>query len=373
MKKVASWLVALCIFAGILAPMALAGVNDCIGLEDGAVYYIKNVSTGRYLDVEWGYTANGSNVGNYGFSGATNQRWKLQRVSGFTYRLIPMHAQDKFLDVTGDNVDIWSNLLSSQQFTFARTQGKYMMTKGTSFSNTTNVVAVADSGNNVSIRSFATACDVRAVWSFEKVTKETFDYVSFTYPGFDTTLPAADVTSAMSAIGYPSRSCVNFTASAAYSYLQSDGAWLFSGHGATLGGTPSATLLFKAGTGSDNGFLTTSYDLYNNASDRAINSLPENALAKARCVLYMGCNTGTTVYVGNNEYNLAASTYLKGAHCALGPTKITDITGDDKWIRGFFDKETLGGTIQQCIEHANLMQKYDDCLYVIGDTNAKIS
>ena len=378
MKKVASWLVVLCIFAGILAPVALAGVNDCIGLEDGAVYYIKNLATNQYLDVEWGYTANLSNVGNHGFGGTANQQWKLERVSGWTYRLIPMHAQDMRLDVTGTNVDIYtySSAASCLQFTISVYSGQYVMAQGTSASFVTNLVSVADSGNNVCIRSFSSPePDSRARWSFEKVQKEDFDFYSFNYsstdplyPGINTSVTGESVRALMSGI-YPFYNFTNMGAASAYSFMQSDGIWVFEGHGLkSPAGIPMATVKFFDSSGGSNGHITASTAIINGASDRAIGSLSANALAKERCIIYMGCSTG----ISYGSSNLVDTTFAKGAHFVLGTKSDISVGAADLWLKGFFDKAKDGGTIEECIIYANGKYNLNGVLYYQGDNNAKL-
>ena len=60
MKKCISFLLALCLTltmtAIVLPQKAVAASNDILGLDSGTVYYIRNVATGAYLDVQSGTT-----------------------------------------------------------------------------------------------------------------------------------------------------------------------------------------------------------------------------------------------------------------------------------------------------------------------------
>lgn len=98
-------------------------VDSGVSIESGKVYYIKNQKSNLYLDVYGEYTADGSIVKHDYFNGGLNQQFKVVRVSGDVYEIIPMHAQDKRLDITGGStendtqVQIYtSNSTASQRF-----------------------------------------------------------------------------------------------------------------------------------------------------------------------------------------------------------------------------------------------------------------
>lgn len=91
------------------------------------------------------------------------------------------------------------------------------------------------------------------------------------------------------------------------------------------------------------------------------------ALAKARCVLYIGCSTGVD-YMG---FNLVTNTFNKGAHFALGTTQTLKTSANDKWTKKFFEKAETGATIRQCLDHANYYQNIG-LLYYEGDVYAKL-
>ena len=137
-----------------------ADANDLVGLENGKIYYIKNVASGGYLTALG--TTNLSNVSSLSQGYNSNQQWKVVRTSDGTYSFLPQHIalQNMALDVTGTNVDIYSysgTAASYHKFKLARVQGVYVMTKGTAFSQTTNLVSVPydyNTNSNVLIQSF---------------------------------------------------------------------------------------------------------------------------------------------------------------------------------------------------------------------------
>ena len=86
--------------------------------SDGS-YYIKNVASDLYLDVDNEETSNGINIKVWEYSKATAQKWYIVKVKD-KYRLIPKHCYDngirKCLDIdaggtsTGTNVHLWEFL-----------------------------------------------------------------------------------------------------------------------------------------------------------------------------------------------------------------------------------------------------------------------
>jgi rhamnogalacturonan endolyase len=84
------------------------------GLVNGETYVISARHSGKALDVSGRSTADGANVLQYTYSGATNQKWILTDVGGGFYRLSPSHASTKALDVascstsSGANVQIYN-------------------------------------------------------------------------------------------------------------------------------------------------------------------------------------------------------------------------------------------------------------------------
>ena len=84
---------------------AATTANSGVSIESGKVYYIKNQKSNLYLDVYGEYTADGSIVKHDYFNGGLNQQFKVVRVSGDIYEIIPMHAQDKRLDISGGSAE----------------------------------------------------------------------------------------------------------------------------------------------------------------------------------------------------------------------------------------------------------------------------
>ena len=65
----------------------------------GDYYYIKNVHSGKYLDVSGASSANGTNVLQWQFTGNTNQKWLVQYIGGGVYRIATALDTSKVLEI----------------------------------------------------------------------------------------------------------------------------------------------------------------------------------------------------------------------------------------------------------------------------------
>ena len=93
---------------------------------DGS-YYIKNLESNLYLDVDNEETGNGTNIKLYKYSASTAQKWCIIAVKGGGYRLIPKHCYDanlkRGLDIdnggttAGTNVHLWEFLGNADENT----------------------------------------------------------------------------------------------------------------------------------------------------------------------------------------------------------------------------------------------------------------
>ena len=94
-----------------------------VNLVSGAVYYIKNKYSGKYLNVNFGTDANGTNVNQWAYDGSTEQKWKIVQNSDGTWKIYAMcssNGNNRVLDAlrtggsasgsiaAGNNVDIWA-------------------------------------------------------------------------------------------------------------------------------------------------------------------------------------------------------------------------------------------------------------------------
>lgn len=126
-------------------------------LKEGAVYMIKNVNSGMYMEVEGGTAANGTNVQQWGAdSSASHNTWRvLSAGDGYYYLYSQIGNKITYLlDVDGNssdngtNIGIWSDTgADAQQFKFVLNEdGTY--TIRTKTSNDKSCVEIADASNS---------------------------------------------------------------------------------------------------------------------------------------------------------------------------------------------------------------------------------
>lgn len=89
-------------------------------LQSGKVYKIRNKDTGKFLNVNYGIDANGTNVNQFTEDGSIEQKWRAVQNSDGSWKLYTMcssNGYNRVLDVyrnsdgnygTGSNIDIWA-------------------------------------------------------------------------------------------------------------------------------------------------------------------------------------------------------------------------------------------------------------------------
>ncbi len=107
-------------------------------LQDGAIYMLKNVNSGLYLNVDGGTAANSTNVQQWGSDAGTANSWKAVSAGNGYYTLISQVGDGSTyaLDVSakktdnGTNVEIYTNKGGdNQQFKFVKQDdGSYIIT-----------------------------------------------------------------------------------------------------------------------------------------------------------------------------------------------------------------------------------------------------
>lgn len=343
----------------LLSISVYAGTSDLAGLESGTTYLIRNVSTGNYLDVQGGTDKNGQNVIVYSYLGGNNQKWKLNRVSGYTYQFVSRLSSSRVMDVNSSNIDIWDNNYGSdQKFTLSRnTDGTYYIKNGLKY------VTVIDGNKNVGLSTSSSY----AKWSFDEVTRGDADIYGFNYKDgefllwdsiYDSTGSFSKFKSGFNSAGFNTYAFTNLTASTAFKYMKSDSVWVFRGHGYYTNekeGVPMASIAFIGSDGKkhsgDNAAITANSSIM---SGYAINDLEANALSSAKCIMYIGCGTAESYYDGTQSYNLVSATYKKGAHFVLGTTDSVYTSAATDWTINFSTRaSTTGATISECLSYAS--------------------
>ena len=83
---------------------------DSIGIVNGEEYYIKNIYTEKYLDIQGAGDLNGSKVITYNYTGNNNQKFRIRQNADFSYKLVSVSSSSgRVIDITGSTVDIWQD------------------------------------------------------------------------------------------------------------------------------------------------------------------------------------------------------------------------------------------------------------------------
>ncbi len=367
-KKAVSMLLTLTLIIVSLSSIGTMSVsaasNDVTGLESGSTYYIKNLYTGKYLDVYNGQDVTGQNVWTYTFNRTNAQKWRLSRNSDGTYKIYTLvGSSTRVLDITGTNVDIWTDLnLSCQKFSIVRDNtyaygGTYYIKNGSNYvvcNVSTSDAVISSSGGGLN-----------AMWSFEEVSKGDADIYAFNYWYWEGIIPlyynstGANNTfkTQTSNMGYTSYAFNNYSATNPLSYMKFDQIWVHSGHG---------NVGFMAFRDDDGNWS------YIQISD--INAMTTNQLSSARAIITTGCYTAETTDSNpvSSSNNIIYAMYAKGAHFALGWTGSVNTATSVNWIKNFFNKSGEGETIKRSIEHADYWSNCGMKFY-FGDTYQSLS
>ncbi len=103
------------IFFTILQINSIVCAAGTAGLTNNWMYNIRNRNSGKYLNVNYGIDANGTNVNQYTYDGSNEQKFTLDSMGGDRqYRLYAYCSETRVLDVyrplqNNANVDIWTH------------------------------------------------------------------------------------------------------------------------------------------------------------------------------------------------------------------------------------------------------------------------
>ena len=152
------------------------------GISSGTIYYLRNVRSGKYMDVQGG----GTNVVQYSFHGDANQQWKFVYAGDGYYSIIPVFKPGLRLDVgnandiNGTNIGIHQdNGSNAQKFRVLPCAGDcYRLLPKIS---TKKVVEVAggSSENSANVRIWDYGPARQHEWYIEKVSTKLNGYKTF--------------------------------------------------------------------------------------------------------------------------------------------------------------------------------------------------
>ena len=158
------------------------GSGQAIGVTSGQVYYLRNVNSGRYLDVPNGNNTDGTDLIQYTLKGGRNQQFKLvYNASTKDYSLSPVCAPNSAVEITNtssDNdavVQIWakpsSGVMNSQRFDIVYSSGSYRLLSYASKYASAVVVEGASKNDSAPIIQYTNNGTTNGFWYLEPANK----------------------------------------------------------------------------------------------------------------------------------------------------------------------------------------------------------
>lgn len=176
---------------------------ETTSITSGAIYNLKAVHSGKYLNVHYGIDSNGTNVYQWSFDGSTEQQFKVAYNSlNDTYKFYSMSSSsgvNRVVDckringgfASGSNVQLWDNIdPQAQEFKIIKvSSNKYkivlnynqnlaLSVANSSTQNGTGSGAGSSSSGNVIISNYVG--DNNQLWNFETV-DSTYNHLTINY------------------------------------------------------------------------------------------------------------------------------------------------------------------------------------------------
>ena len=358
-----------------------------IGIKNNAQYYVMNNSAKKLLSLTGQTDAAHSFVNIRNMSNSDISKWRVEFQLDNTVQFINVYSptakcltvENSYLYIdtdTNTNTQSGGSINTAQEFTLERvTEGTYI---GLYLIKNGDYFVSLDENNVVCLATTATE---RSYWSFMAVQKGYADIYGFnqrdgnkTKSGgsglIDSTAQFDNFKTTMNNIGYISEKYVDKPTSDAYTSLQTCDIFVYVGHGdnGMLVFRPDPTVITPEGRIIANSSITCS-----DPNTFYINEMRTNALAKARCVLYLGCKTGADFLIENTKYNLVDATFEQGAHFVLETTEEIIDVQTDEWLEYFLDLVSYGFDIYYCIEQTNeILVENALPLYCRGDQSQRL-
>lgn len=339
--------------------------SEQAGIWEGEYYYIKNVASGLYLEVN----TSSENVRVASFTGAKNQKWRFKLKSNGTYVLIPGYDTSQRLDVysannaQNANVDIWPVTSSTdQEWQVSRSSSStYSLRSGCSnFTKYLSAVGTTSGANVVQSDQYATN---QRMWTLEKVDKGWADHFpSKITNNLDTTAVNSVFTNYCTDMGYYTYIKTNSTADNAYSMMYDD-IWIYNGHGY------NGQVCFNTSSGVSNGNIVAATAMKSGSKDRAVSEHAFNFISGNRCTLLMACLAGKS----EGNYNLVDAIFDNGAQFVLGPLDVRYDVYDNMWIEAFLKACSQKKTIKQALAAADIAAPQSSNYYSRGNTYQKLN
>ena len=280
-------------------------------------------------------------------------QWIAEMQTDERFQLISAYsATGKCLDITGSNVDIYTNNGAEYtKFTIEREnsgthEGLYLIKQGSKYVEQTS---------NYDVRT-TEILSPSCYWSFMAVPLQYAELFGHYYPignddneYFNTNRNYTYFRTVFNSYDYAtSWSYTNNTPTAAYNCMtKRDDVFVFAGHG------DNGSITFFNDEGENRGCLainSTFADDANLGADRKyISMIDYNGLSHARAIIYLGCETGSEV----GAYNIVDKTFEKGAHFVLGIKQIVCDDDLDDWLKYFLKGIAQGKNIDETMDYVD--------------------
>lgn len=273
-------------------------------VADGTSYFLRNVKSGRYMDVYNGTDANLQNVHGYGFNGTAAQRWRARVNSDGTYSFISnVGSFSRYMDVTNGNLDIYSNFPTAQKFSLVRFNGTnmYYIKFGSQFVSENSDHNVITTDTNMGAAS---------LWTFEYV----YGLLTPLYSQMQNNpVPAK----------YQKSRYTSMTPNDALNLMRTSKVFIENSHGGI------------DGIDTGNGLM----------SRNMVLGLPDSDLRGVKLAVYVACETGKG---GATAANLVNATFDKGAKAVIGFQENMGAIADT-WSDTLMQSLSSGKTINQAM------------------------
>lgn len=303
-------------------------VVDHIGLESGNNYHLLNVSTGKCLQ-KVGSSLSSANWGGLVTAWTvTVQSNGTAIISSSSYALTAATGGFSLSANTGSQ----RQQLALYRVDSGEKAGCYLMHYGQS-----GYLYMAADG---SLRVSTTLTDA-CYWSFSYAYYGSAEIFGFNYPYVDkygvnrqynSTESFEKFETVFESNTYYSMSTENPSSESVFYALNSADVFIYHGHG------NKSALWFETDNKEVVGIIAANSITYTTYPNRYyIDTLPKNALSQARCILYVGCQTGANNSPNKGGRNLVEDTFAKGAHFVVGMKNIMNHGTNSRWLEGFLD------------------------------------
>ena len=331
----------------------------------GIIYRIKNVYSGRYLDVYGATASSGTNVQTYTYHSGDSLKWTIQNASNTKngeYRLFTeIGNYGSFVlnvDSATNNCNISSSKNTQSVFHIIRINEEPY--KGLYYIKFGDKYVTQETGTSYNVK-LTTSAGTNSMWSFEKCNKlEAIVYTNnYWYWGFDNwikfdTSPSGEyITDVLSSKSYAVGTYEDLTdIQAAKNHISGDKSMIFHcGHG-------------NAGVIS----FTADGDTFTNISTDDILAYSLNDLSNLSCFISTGCYVGMP---DSNNTKIQDAMYERGASFVFAFQEQTIYPRTNTWIETFMNSAAERKTVYQCFSDANaeldtlFANPYD--YYFVGD------